>query len=66
MFRVYDGSQTDPEYSKVITLDLATVEPTLSGPKLPHDRVSIKDMKSDWEKCLTAKVGSKGFGLKED
>ena len=50
----------------VVSLDLDTVEPTLSGPKLPHDRVSMKDMVSDWKACLTAPVSSKGFGLKED
>jgi len=48
MFRVYDGSQPTPEYSRVVELDLSTVEPTLSGPKLPHDRVSMKDMQKDW------------------
>lgn len=26
----------------------------------------MKDMKTDWETCLTAPVSSKGFGLKED
>ena len=66
LFRVYDGSQSTPEYSFVVSLDLTTVEPTLSGPKLPHDRVSMKDMVKDWNTCLTAPVSSKGFGFKED
>jgi aconitate hydratase len=64
MFRTYDGSQPIPDYSDIVTLDLSTVKPTLAGPKLPHDRVGMMQMKSDWNKCLTAKVSSKGFGLK--
>jgi len=50
----------------VIELDLSTVEPTLSGPKLPHDRVGMKNMKKDWNQCLTAPVSNKGFGLKQE
>ena len=40
--------------------------PCLSGPKRPHDRVSLADMKKDWNHCLTNKVGFKGFGLTSD
>ena len=47
-------------------LDLSTVEPCLSGPKRPHDRVAMSEMKADWNACLTNKVGFKGFGLKDD
>ncbi len=38
MFRLYDGSQTNPTYSgDVMSLDLGSVQPSLSGPKRPHD-----------------------------
>jgi aconitate hydratase len=47
-------------------LDLGKVEPCLSGPKRPHDRVTLKDMKKDWSSCLTNKIGFKGFGLKPE
>lgn len=47
-------------------LDLSTVEPCLSGPKRPHDRIAMSDMKADFNTCLTNKVGFKGFGLKDD
>nr|XP_025876129.1 uncharacterized protein LOC9266421 isoform X2 [Oryza sativa Japonica Group] len=30
----------------------ADVEPCISGPKSPHDRVPLKEMKSDWHACL--------------
>mmetsp|Transcript_105459 Transcript_105459/g.227292 ORF Transcript_105459/g.227292 Transcript_105459/m.227292 type:complete len:123 (+) Transcript_105459:1071-1439(+) len=44
-----------------MTLDLSTVEPCLSGPKRPHDRVLLKDMKTDFNACLPNKNGFKGF-----
>jgi aconitate hydratase len=57
----------DPEFSgATMELDLSTVEPCLAGPKRPHDRVALSDMKSDWKQCLTNKVGFKGFGLKPE
>ena len=67
LFRKYDGSQVDPDFSgAVMDLDLASIEPCLSGPKRPHDRVLMSDMKKDWAACLTNKVGFKGFGLKPE
>jgi aconitate hydratase len=29
-------------------LDLNSVQPCLSGPKRPHDRVNLNEMKKDW------------------
>jgi len=46
-------------------LDLASVEPSLSGPKRPHDRVRMADLPKDFQSGLTAKVGFKGYGLNE-
>ncbi len=52
-----------PEFSDVIELDLASIEPSLSGPKRPQDRVRLVDLKNSFAQCLTAPVGHKGFGL---
>lgn len=50
LFRTYDGSQPDPVYTgEIMELDLSTVEPCLAGPKRPHDRVPLKNMKDDWK-----------------
>lgn len=48
---------------QVVELDLSTVTPSLSGPKRPHDRVSVSEMKQDFTDCLNNKVGFKGFGI---
>lgn len=46
LFRVYDGSQPDPEFSgTVLELDLATVVPCVAGPKRPQDRVVLSELK---------------------
>jgi aconitate hydratase len=64
MFVKHDGSQPDPVYSgDIMHLDLASVQPSLSGPKRPHDRVDMSKLPSDFKTGLTAKVGFKGFGL---
>jgi len=66
LFVKHDGSQQDPVYSgDVMHLDLASVEPSLSGPKRPHDRVRMADLPKDFQSGLTAKVGFKGYGLNE-
>lgn len=67
LYRVYDGSQPDPDYSgDIMELDLASVVPCLSGPKRPHDRVAMDNMQADFKACLTNAVGFKGFGIAED
>ena len=59
MIRNYDDESQDPNFSEVVTLDLGTVVSSVSGPKRPHDRVSVVDMKKDFNACLTNKVSKK-------
>ena len=42
----------EPIYSEIIELDLATVEPSLAGPRRPQDRVSLKQAKSGFQSSL--------------
>ena len=63
LFRDYSDPAQDPAYSSVVQLDLASVVPSLSGPKRPHDRVSVSDMKEDFQSCLDSRVlGGEGGG----
>lgn len=65
LFRDFSGP--NPEFSgEVLELDLGSVQPCLSGPKRPHDRVNLSDMQSDFRSCLTNELGFKGFGLEEE
>ena len=56
----------DPMFTDTLELDLSAVEPSLAGPKRPQDRVPLSQMKSAFEKALTAPTKERGFGLKED
>lgn len=56
MLRNYDDESQDPIFSEVVTLDLGSVASSVSGPKRPHDRVSVANMKADFRQCLTSKV----------
>src|ERR1700716_607633 len=42
----------DPIYTDKLELDLASVEPTLAGPKRPQDRVPLRQSKASFEKSL--------------
>lgn len=54
-----------PKYTKVLTLDLSRVEPSLAGPKRPQDRVPLSEMQSAFYKSLRAPVAQRGFALAE-
>ena len=47
----HDPSAT-PRYSEHLELDLATVVPSIAGPKRPQDRISLSDAKANFEKSL--------------
>ena len=53
MFRTTDTP--DPIFTDLVELDLATVVPSLAGPKRPQDRVSLKDAASAFIKEATTK-----------
>ena len=41
-----------PRFSEELELDLATVVPSIAGPKRPQDRIALKDSKTALEKHL--------------
>lgn len=51
------------QFTDILELDLSTVDPCISGPKRPHDRVPLSDIKRDFAACVPNKVGFKGFGV---
>jgi aconitate hydratase len=63
LFRTDDAPA--PTFTKVVELDLSTVEPSLAGPKRPQDRVPLSQMKQSFHDSLRAPVGPQGFGLEE-
>ncbi|WP_410770826.1 aconitate hydratase AcnA [Fontibacillus sp. BL9] len=64
MFRT---SQTeDPEFSDLIELDLASVVPSLAGPKRPQDRIELTEMKDSFNGIIRTPVDKGGYGLSDD
>jgi aconitate hydratase len=48
----HDELALEPTYSEVVELDLATVEPSLAGPKRPQDRVSLSGARGAFREAL--------------
>jgi aconitate hydratase len=51
----------DIAYSRVITLDLGTVAPSLAGPKRPQDRIELGQVKARFAELFSAPVADGGF-----
>jgi aconitate hydratase len=51
------------DYTKVVALDLATIKPSLAGPKRPQDRIELPALKSKFTELYSKPVGENGFGL---
>lgn len=65
LLRNYNAAD-NVQFTDVLELDLNTVDPCISGPKRPHDRVALSDIKKDFTACVPNKVGFKGFGVQAD
>jgi aconitate hydratase len=56
----HDEHTPQAEYSELLSLDLASVEPSLAGPKRPQDRVALSDSKASFEKALPSLIKASG------
>lgn len=56
----------EPTYTKVVTIHLEEILPSLAGPKRPQDRISLADVAANFDTSLTAPAGPQGFGLPEE
>jgi aconitate hydratase A / 2-methylisocitrate dehydratase len=52
----HDEKTPAAEYSELLSLDLATVEPSLAGPKRPQDRVALSEAKRSFEQALPSLI----------
>jgi aconitate hydratase len=50
----------EPNYSEKLELDLATVVPSIAGPKRPQDRVQLSNAKSSFRSALVDYAGDAG------
>lgn len=54
-----------PSYTKVLSLDMGTIEPSLAGPKRPQDRVPLGEVKASFRRALLAPTHQRGYALEE-
>ncbi|MFD3261386.1 aconitate hydratase AcnA [Paenibacillus lentus] len=64
MFRT--SSTVDPEFTDLIELDLASVVPSLAGPKRPQDRIELTDMKENFNGIIRTPIDKGGYGLSDE
>ena len=56
----HTAQSPEAEYTATIALDLATVEPSVAGPKRPQDRVLLRDAGSSFKEQLPNLLGPNG------
>ena len=49
------------DYSSVVELDLASIEPSLAGPKRPQDRIALSKMKETFNTLFSKPIAENGF-----
>ena len=49
---LWHDPQKTAKYTKILELDLASVQPALAGPRRPQDRVDLRDMQKNWHEVL--------------
>ena len=59
MFGVPKGK--DINYTKLLTLDLDAVSPSVAGPKRPQDRIQISDIRKQFTKLFSSTIEDGGF-----
>lgn len=52
-----------PEFTDIIELDISKVQPSLSGPKRPQDKINLSEMQSSFKADLNRPVSERGFEL---
>ncbi len=50
-------------YSRVVTLDLSTVHPSVAGPKRPQDRIALENVARQFDQLFSAPMADNGFNL---
>jgi len=51
----------DIDYTRIVTLDLSTVAPSLAGPKRPQDRIEIGYVKKQFTSLFSKSTAENGF-----
>ncbi len=53
----------DIDYTKALSLDLATIKPSVAGPKRPQDRIELGSLKGKFGELYSKPIAENGFAL---
>ncbi len=56
---LWHNPSAEPRFSEKLELDLATIVPSIAGPKRPQDRISLSNAKDSYEKIAPSYFGEK-------
>jgi aconitate hydratase len=51
------ANSQDPVFTDVLKLDLASIEPSMAGPKRPQDRIALKEVKQGFASAMDKEFG---------
>ncbi len=52
---LFDTGDQEPEYTEVLEFDMTTVQPAVSGPARPQDRIELQDLKKTYANIIGIK-----------
>jgi aconitate hydratase len=58
--------QGECQYSTLLDLDLATIKPSVAGPKRPQDRIELSSLKEQFADLLRKPVSDGGYGKSDE
>ena len=58
--------QGECDYSVVFDLDLASITPSVAGPKRPQDRIELPKLKDQFNELMLKPISDGGYGKTED
>ena len=64
MFGIPDKGECD--YTDLLELDLASIQPSVSGPKRPQDRIDVPKLRDRFDELFTTAATEGGFGETAD
>ena len=56
-----EAGSSEPPFTDLVELDISTVEPSLAGPKRPQDKITLANMKSEFQADMQKPVKERGF-----
>ncbi len=59
----HDAHDPVPAYDRIVEFDLSAVEPSVAGPRRPHDRMRLHEVGAMFDRALVDADRSRGYGL---